>query len=69
MAWTEYKVSNPVVLGKCDLGRDSDGSRETSLLWLDSNEQSWRVFFKNCDMKDLNLETRRPLFCGLDSVQ
>lgn len=45
VAWTEYKMSNPVVLEKCDLGRDSDGSRETSFLWLDSKMSNHGGFF------------------------
>lgn len=68
VAWTEHNKQS-VVLGNCDLRRDSDGGRGdlTSVVGL-TNEQSWRMFL-NCDMKDLNLETRRPLFYGLDSVE
>lgn len=63
-------MSNHVVLGNCDLGRDSDEIRGdlSSVVGLNKMSNHGGFFF-NCDMKDLNLETRRPLFYGLDSVK
>lgn len=64
-------MSNHVVLENCDLmkGLQWNKARPLSSVVGLSKMSNHGWFFLHCDMKDLNLETRRPLFYGLDSVK